>query len=141
MKAPSTKTIVLTLGTLIGLLAIVLVIYFIVKKSKDAGTVLLPNETDWGKSLTDSQSDNVARIAKGLYEDINGFNGWGHTSSIYEEYAACDDVVFVGVANYFAERYGKGANLAKWLDDEVFFSLTSTVDSIKSRLANFGINA
>jgi hypothetical protein len=140
MQAPSKKSIIVASIIVAGLLAIVLVIYFIVKKSKDVGTVALPNQTDWGRSLTEYQSDQIARIAKGLYEDMKGFNGWGHSSSIYEEYAATDDIVFVGVANYFAEKYGNGDNLAKWLDNEVYFTLSSTVDSIKSRLASFNIN-
>ncbi len=136
---PSKKSIIVASIVMASLLAIVLVIYFIVKKSKDVGTVALPKETEWGKTLTDYQSDQIARIAKGLYEDMKGYNAWGHSSSIYEEYAATDDVIFVGVANYFAEKYGKGENLAKWLDDEVFFTLSSTVDAIKSRLASFNI--
>lgn len=140
MTAPSTKSIVLASIVMAALLTIVLIIYFIVKKSKDAGTVALPKETDWGRSLTDYQSDQIARIAKSLYEDMKGYNAWGHNSSIYEEYAATDDIIFVGVANYFADKYGKGENLAKWLDDEVFFTLQSTVDAIKSRLASFNIN-
>ncbi len=140
MQVPSKKSIIVAAICMGGLLAVVLVIYFIVKKSKDVGTVALPKETEWGRTLTDYQSDQIARIAKGLYEDMKGFNGWGHSSSIYEEYAATDDTIFVGVANYFAEKYGNGENLAKWLDDEVFFTLSSTVDAIKSRLASFNIN-
>lgn len=140
MQVPSKKSIIVASIVMAGVLAIVLVIYFIVKKSKDAGTVALPKETDWGRSLTDYQSEQIARIAKALYEDMNGWNVWGHNSSVYEEYAACNDVIFVGVANYFADKYGKGENLAKWLDDEAYGTLSSTVDAIKSRLASFNIN-
>ena len=139
MKVPSKHTLLVGSAILGAVLLIALVIYFIVRK-KDAETVVLPKETDWGRTLTDFQSDQIARLAKLLYEDMKGWNAWGHSSHVYEEYAATDDVIFVGVANYFAEKYGKGENLAKWLDDEQFFTLSSTVDAIKSRLASFNIN-
>ena len=132
MKVPSKKTLIIGSAILGTVLLIVLVIYFV--KKKDVETVVLPKETDWGRDLTDFQSEQIARLAKLLYEDMKGWNAWGHSSQVYEEYAATDDVIFVGVANYFAEKYGKGENLAKWLDDEQFFTLSSTVDAIKSRL-------
>ena len=138
MKVPSKKTLIIGSSILGTVLLIVLVIYFV--KKKDVETVVLPKETDWGRGLTDFQSEQIARLAKLLYEDMKGWNAWGHSSQVYEEYAATDDVIFVGVANYFAEKYGKGENLAKWLDDEQFFTLSSTVDAIKSRLASFNIN-
>ena len=138
MKVPSKKTLIIGSAILGTVLLIVLVIYFV--KKKDVETVVLPKETDWGRDLTDFQSEQIARLAKLLYEDMKGWNAWGHSSQVYEEYAATDDVIFVGVANYFAEKYGKGENLAKWLDDEQFFTLSSTVDAIKSRLASFNIN-
>lgn len=139
MKIPSKRTLIIGSVAVVAVLLIALLIYFIAKKD-DVETVVLPNETDWGRSLTEFQSDQIARLAKLLYEDMKGWNAWGHSSHVYEEYAATDDVIFVGVANYFAEKYGKGENLAKWLDDEQFFTLSSTVDAIKSRLASFNIN-
>lgn len=122
---------------LLSLIAIVA--YFLGRKSQKAETVGLPSETDWGESLSASESADIERLAKALHDDMDGLN-LSHDGNIYTEYAATTDRVFVGVANYFAEKYGAGENLAQWIAGETFAAAKLvTANQIRERLAKFGI--
>lgn len=123
---------------------LIVVIVILVRKHKQK-TVPLPEETSWGKSLSPSQSEAIQRIAKGLYDDMEGPNILTRNEDIYLEYNATDGVVFVGVANYFAEKYGNGENLAQWIDSE-WYGLSSPtckaiISAIMKRLEQYGITA
>lgn len=135
-----TKTILIVSAGAVGLLAVVFVIaYFVGRKSAKAQTVDLPEATDWGTSLTASESADIERLAKALHDDMDGLN-LSHDGNIYTEYAATTDRVFVGVANYFAEKYGAGENLAQWIAGETFAAAKlTTANMIRERLAKFGI--
>ena len=140
-------------GILIGssvLLAVVsiiaIIVYFIVRKNKKTTTtVQLPNQTDWGQSLTADESNDIKRIADELYNDLKGINFiWMRNPKIYQEYSTVSDRVFIGVANYFAEHYGNGESLTQWLKDESFstytYQLKGITDSIIKRLEQNGIH-
>ena len=118
-----------------GLLIIVIVLLC----KRRGNTTAMPKELDWGDNLSESESNDIYRIAKALYEDMDGLS-MSHNNAIYTEYAATSDRVFVGVANYFAQRWGDGDNLATWLDNEVYgASNKATVKSILVRLKGYGI--
>lgn len=123
---------------LLILIALIIVVAVLAKKRKEK-TVPLPKDTDWGRTLTDVESAQVVRLADALYKDMKGWNIGGHDKPTYQEYSGTTDKVFVAVADYFAQKYGEGKNLAQWIDEEqyAFHNLT---DSIITRLASFGVN-
>ena len=133
------KTIIIGSAVLVAVV-LVIVVVSIVSNNRKVALVKMPKDTDWGRELTDVESEKVVRIADALYNDMSGWNIMGHNKYIYQEYNSVSDKVFVGVANYFAEKYGKGDNLAKWIKDEAF-AWSSLTDSIINRLATFGITA
>lgn len=145
----SLKTTVITISIIVVILiALIITLYFVGRKQgKKAATEgnkgKLPQETDWGNTLTDVEGAEIKRIAEALYADMKGVNMFTRNSSIYYEYNRSSDRVFVGVANYFADQYGE--SLAKWMDDESYswlsFELQGVVDSILARLATHGIKA
>lgn len=132
------KGIMIGSAIILGIIAVFIVIMVLIKKFAKVKTVALPQDTDWGRTLTDVEAANVVRIADALYDDMSGWNIFGHNRTIYQEYNNSSDKVFVGVANYFAEKYGDGENLAKWIKDEAF-AFSALTDSIINRLATFGI--
>lgn len=145
----SLKTTVVTVSIIVVILiALIITLYFVGRKQgKKAATEgnkgELPQETDWGKSLTDVESSDIKRIAEALHKDMKGISLFTRNEAIYYEYINSTDRVFVGVANYFADQYGE--SLAKWIDEEYFSSvsiqLQGVADAILERLAKHGITA
>ena len=127
-------------AVILGIIAVFIIVMVLIKKFSKVKDVPLPKDTNWGRTLTEVESSDVVRIADAMYSDMSGWNIWGHNKSIYQEYSMTTDKVFVGVANYFAEKYGDGENLAQWIKDEAF-AFSSLTDSIISRLQKFGIYA
>ena len=141
MKTSHKVTIIVTSIIIVILVSLIVTLYYVGRKQgKKAATEgtkgKLPNETDWGKTLTEVENQDIKRITIALHEDMKGWNIAGHDKTIYEEYLTVDDRTFVGVANYFADQYG--ASLATWIDNEAF-TFHNLTDSILSRLASFGI--
>lgn len=139
------KTIAITTAILVLLL---IIIYLIGRKAGKNLTAsgnkgLMPSQTDYGKTLSETESQQVIKHANALYNDMKGLNFWKRDASIYTEYLASSDRVFVGTANYFYDNFGNGDNLAKWIKGEAYWftnlDLNDTTDSILSRLARFGI--
>ncbi len=138
------KPLIISATVLIIVIIVVIVVVHLIRKSKQAKAAL-PEQTDWGSSLTEAESADIQRITNALYQDMKGANVFSRNVDIYTEYAATSDRVFVGVANYFAEKYGDGENLAQWMDSE-YYGWTSIeckgkVQAIMSRLASHGITA
>ena len=127
-------------AVILGIVAVFVIVMVLIKKFSKTKDVALPKDTDWGRSLTDAEQDQVIRLADAMHFDMNGWNIWGHDKSVYQEYSMTTDKVFVATANYFAEKYGDGENLAQWIKDEAF-AFSSLTDSIISRLQKFGIYA
>lgn len=139
------KTIAVATAILVLLITI---IYFIGRKAGKNLTAsgnkgLMPSQTDYGKTLSETESQQVIKHANALYNDMKGLNFWKRDAKIYTEYLASSDRVFVGTANYFYDNFGNGDNLAKWIKGEAYWftnlDLNDTTDSILSRLARFGI--
>lgn len=127
---------------------IIIIVYFVGKKqgkqlSSSGNKGLLPSQTDYGQSLTQLETQEIIRHADALYKDMNGLNLLPRDASVYTEYLASSDRVFVGTANYFYDNYGRGENLAQWIDSEAYWftnsNLKETINSIQGRLAKFGI--
>ena len=137
-------------GVLIGsavvlvVLMVLIIVIVVLARKKKSETVPLPSETDWGRALTESESATIKRIADGLYNDMKGLNVFKRNYDIYVEYNSANDKIFVGVANYFAQTYGNGENLAQWMKDEAYswtsFQTDGLADAIITRLAQHGIN-
>lgn len=127
---------------------VIIIVYFVGKKqgkqlSTSGNKGLLPSQTDYGQSLTQLETQEIIRHADALYKDMNGLNLLPRDASVYTEYLASSDRVFVGTANYFYDNYGRGENLAQWIDSEAYWftnsNLKETINSIQGRLAKFGI--
>lgn len=130
------------------IVVIIIIVYFVGKKqgkqlSTSGNKGLLPSQTDYGQSLTQLETQEIIRHADALYKDMNGLNLLPRDASVYTEYLATSDRVFVGTANYFYDNYGRGDNLAQWIDSEAYWftnsNLKETINSIQGRLAKFGI--
>ncbi len=130
------------------IVVIIIIVYFVGKKqgkqlSTSGNKGLLPSQTDYGQSLTQLETQEIIRHADALYKDMNGLNLLPRDASVYTEYLASSDRVFVGTANYFYDNYGRGENLAQWIDSEAYWftnsNLKETINSIQGRLAKFGI--
>ena len=140
----SLKTTVITISIIIVILiALIITLYFVGRKQgKKAATEgnrgKLPQETDWGQTLTEVENSDIKRLTLAIYDDLKGWNILGHNRLVYKEYLLADDRTFVGVANYFADQYGE--NLAKWIDDDKF-TFSEITDAILARLAKHGITA
>ena len=148
-----------SMGKTIKIILIVVIIFIVMgaiaffvgkylgKKDEEQGDKgKIPAETDWGRELTQSESEAAQTHAKKLYEDMKGLNFWQRDMKIYSDYLASSDRVFVAAANYFDDNYGDGDNLAQWIDDESFTATNlkdaqKIADSIIERLAKFGIIA
>lgn len=134
------RDIIIGSSVILGIVAVFIIVMVLIKKFSGVKEVALPRDTNWGKSLTDVEEDQVIRLADAMHFDMNGWNIWGHDQSIYQEYAMTSDKVFVATANHFAAKYGEGENLAQWIKDEAF-TFSSLTDGIISRLQKFGIYA
>jgi len=146
-----------SMGKTIKIILIVVIIFIVMgaiaffvgkylgKKDEEQGDKgKIPAETDWGRELTQSESEAAQTHAKKLYEDMKGLNFWQRDMKIYSDYLASSDRVFVAAANYFDDNYGDGDNLAQWIDDESYTATNfkdaqKIADSIIERLAKFGI--
>lgn len=137
------KGILIGSAAVLAVVIVLVVVIVVLVRRRKAETAVLPQETDWGKTLTDTESANIKRIADALYKDLKGI-AWLRNSDLYVEYAQTSDRVFVGVANYFAQTYGNGESLYQWLDSEWWW-LSGTritdglIDSIKMRLKSFNL--
>lgn len=143
-KAADIKGILIGASALLLVIIILVIVVVVLVRKNKAQTVVIPQHTDWGKTLTNEESNTVKRIGDALYEDMKGLNLFSRNEAIYVEYNNSNDRIFVGVANYFAEAYGNGESLAQWMKDEKFswlsFSTSGLADGIIARLATFGIN-
>lgn len=134
------KVMIAGIITLVVIAVIILVVVLIIKRQKAVKSVPLPSETNWGQSLTINEQADIIRISDGLYQEMKGVAIFGHNMDIYKEYLNTSDRVFVGVANYFYEKYGGGKNLANWIKEEVFI-VNSIPNAILARLLKFNITS
>ncbi len=143
-KASDIQGILIGSAVLLAVIIILVIVVVVLVRKKKAQTTVLPQQTNWGKTLTDEESDTIKRIADALYEDMKGLNVFNRNEAIYVEYNNSNDRIFVGVANYFAQVYGNGESLAQWMKDEVYswtsLATSGLTDGIIARLATFGIN-
>lgn len=110
------------LGITLAVIALVLFIYLMGRRS--AKRVIgqkarrLPKDKDWGKSLSEEDSQLVRRIAAGLHEDMDGLNVFTRKIDRWEEYQELNDELFIAVYNDFNEAYGEGDTLREWVESE-----------------------
>lgn len=111
----------------ITIIVVVLVIYFWGKRSgkTESTTTDLPKDTDWGKNnLTAEESTKIQSLAVRLHNEMKGLSLIAN-NDLWDELMYSSDRVFVGVYNYFNQKYeleGKGT-LRDWLEDEVSVDL------------------
>ncbi len=127
-------------GAVLLLIVVLVIVIVVIARKKKIEKVPLPQETDWGRVLTDVEQAQVVRLTDALYQDMKGWNIGGHDKAIYQEYSTTSDKVFVAVANYFGEKYGNGESLAQWMYDEAY-AWSALTDGILKRLAGFGFIA
>ena len=107
-------------GLLLVIAVIIIAVWIHNRKNKKTEPAKLPKDTDWGKELTDTESADVQRIAKALYDDMKGFS-LVHNKDPYKEMIQLSDKNFVAVANQFAAINGNSETLTQWLKDEVWY--------------------
>jgi hypothetical protein len=138
------KGIIIGSAVIMLIITVLVCVIIILSRKKQAETIPLPAETDWGKALSDSESATIKRIADALHDDMNGLNLFNRNHAIYVEYNNTSDRIFVGVANYFAQVYGNGETLAQWIKGEGYswlsFQTEGVADAIIARLSQNGIN-
>ena len=64
------KGILIGSAVLIAVIAVLIIVIVVLNRKRKVETAVLPQETDWGKTLTESESATIERIAKGLYDEI-----------------------------------------------------------------------
>lgn len=138
------KAYLISTGILLIVLVAVAIYFYQSGKNKNDRSVDLPEKTDWGKTLTTDEANEIKRHAAALYKDMKGLNFMPRKPEVYNDYLATSDRVFVGAANYFVENYGEGETLAEWIKGENYTAtnlnqLTATVDAILARLAKHNI--
>jgi hypothetical protein len=81
----------------------------------------LPGNPDSG-NVRGASNDEIKSIATDLYQDLNGFNIFGHDSGPYDRANLLDDIDLVKLYNAFNTQYQKESNqtLTQWLDSDVF---------------------
>lgn len=142
------KTVIITISILVVFgVATFFIGKYLGKKSEETGNKAeLPDDIDWTKTETIMESEEAQMHAAALYKDMKGWNIKMRDTTIYTSYLATSDRVFVATATYFEKNYGKGENLAQWINGEHYFltnyfELDETIKSIIKRLEKFGIKA
>lgn len=138
------KAYLIGTGILFIVIVVVAIYFYQTGKNKYDKSVDLPEQTDWGKTLTTDEANEIKRHAAALYKDMKGLNLMPRKPEVYNDYLASSDRIFVGTANYFVKNYGEGETLAQWIKSENYTAtnlnqLTATIDAILARLAKHGI--
>lgn len=138
------KVYLISTGILLIVIVVVAIYFYQSGKNKYDKSVEMPEKTDWGKTLTTEEANEIKRHAAALYKDMKGLNLMPRKPEVYVDYLATSDRVFVGTANFFVKNYGEGETLAQWIKDENytatnFNELTATIDAILARLNKHGI--
>ncbi len=104
-------------------------IYIIWKIGKKSGTFKAnkpPSDSNWGKDLTETESNNIRRISQRLFRDMDSYMvsvGLKERDvEAYKQLLALSNTEFVGVYNDFGDLYydkDKGT-LKQWVFDESF---------------------
>jgi hypothetical protein len=65
-------------------------------------------------------AETITALANSLYEDMNGYNFWGHTNKYYEQAMELDDVDLVRLYDAFNSAYQPESQqtLTEWLYNE-----------------------
>ena len=147
MMTKNVKAATITVVVVVVLIVVIYLIgrYYGKKANSEGNKGKLPNQTDWGSALSESESLQIETHAKALHKEMKGINILPRDFSVFTSYLASTDRVFVGTANYFNDNYGDGENLAKWLKGENFeftnVGLGKVADQIIGRLNLHGIYA
>ncbi|MDR0873999.1 MAG: hypothetical protein LBN27_11135 [Prevotellaceae bacterium] len=86
------------------------------KSQKTANQQALPKDTMDG--LTDMENAKIAEYAGKLYEDMNGWNAWGHDNKLWENFLLETDRIYIGTYNYFNSKYSPNETLYQFLKNE-----------------------
>lgn len=148
IKLTKTQNTIIT--ALVVILIVLAIYYYGRNRGKNAASEgnqsVLPDKTDWGKSLSEVESAEIQRLAYAMYQDMKGVNVMPRDMAIYTAYLSSSERIFVGTANYFYDNYGTGENLAQWIEKESFFMTNAgtgktIAEQILERLNKFGIKA
>lgn len=125
-------------------LVVALVVYLIYRYGKSKGGYN-PLPTDGGTGtagqLTTADAQNVRHIAQELKQDIYGANVWSRDTTVYEDFSALSDTLFVAVCNDYKTLTGK--SLHEDMQGEFYnwnsFALGGIVDAIYTRMNKLNI--
>lgn len=133
---PSKKQIIIIVSV-ITLLAVMA--FYFYKKGKNTVTLQsLPGElpgNNGSGNVLGASNDEIKRTANLLYQDMNGFNIWGHDYAGINAASVLNDNDLIKLYNTFNTTYQKesGETLTKWMDGE-FWSYPDIPANIVLRL-------
>lgn len=112
---------------IIGIVVLILLIamgwYFYRQGKKQVTLQSLPGELPGNPqsgNVLGASNDEIKRIANDLYDDMKGFNIWGHKQAPYDQANLLNDQDIIKLYNTFNAMYQKesGETLTSWLSNE-----------------------
>lgn len=110
---------------IVGFIVLVALIWYIVSEMNEETKITieptgLPNTTDWGAGLNDTQAQLIRNYSVKLHTDMDGVNVFGWDNDLYSDFMAENDTIVTGVYNDFNSMYAHEENgtLTQWLQDE-----------------------
>ena len=133
------KRFVLISIVVVLLIAIIVLIFQLTKK-KRAKIVIAPIDSKIvsNNDISEEESKRCLVMAQRLYDDMSGFNLWGHDNDVYRDFDQMSDRELSIVYACFNENFGDGESLTQWLINEKF-RISNLTDSIILRLQKLNL--
>lgn len=111
------------IGTVVLILLIALGWYFYRQGKKQVTLQSLPGELPGNPgsgNANGASNDEIKNLANALYDDMNGFNMWGHNQAPFDQANLLNDTDIIKLYNTFNSLYQKesGETLTSWLNNE-----------------------
>lgn len=114
-------------AVIIGIVVLILLIalgwYFYRQGKKQVTLQSLPGELPGNPgsgNMIGASNDEIKNIASALYDDMEGFNLWGHKQAPFDQANLLNDADIIKLYNTFNALYQKesGETLTSWLNNE-----------------------
>jgi hypothetical protein len=132
-----TKTIIIIVAIVVVVLILVVLAVWAYRKGKKSTTIAKPplDIPEGGNNSYGVSAGEILAISQALYEDMDGYNAFGHDIAPYQKFAALSDTDTVKVYNTFNTDYqdeGDGT-LYEWIDSESFL-FDDVIESILAKM-------
>ena len=128
------------ISIVVVLLIAIIVLIFQLTKKKRAKIVIAPIDSKIvsNNDISEEESKRCLVMAQRLYDDMSGFNLWGHDNDVYRDFDQMSDRELSIVYACFNENFGDGESLTQWLINEKF-RISNLTDSIILRLQKLNL--